>query len=197
MKARPTTLTGRNKAARVLWNIVCALLYRPTPSPLHAWRRMLLRCFGARIASGAHPYPKARIWAPWNLTMERNSCLANYVDCYSVDSIVIGQDAVVSQYTYLCAASHDYEDHRFPLITAPIRIGVRAWVAADVFIGPGVDVGDGAVVAARSTVVKDVAPWSVVAGNPARFVKFRQLGRNPGESPSHQMASGLETLPSR
>ena len=99
--------------------------------------------------------------------MEAHSCLADDVDCYCVASIRLGAHATVSQYSYLCAASHDHRDPSMPLIVAPIVIESYAWVAADVFIGPGVMVGEGAVVGARSTVIHDVAPWTVVAGSPA------------------------------
>jgi putative colanic acid biosynthesis acetyltransferase WcaF len=107
--------------------------------------------------------------------MDDFSCLGPEVDCYCVAPIRIGAHAVVSQYSYLCAASHDYERPDLPLITGPIRIEDGAWVAADVFIGMGVTVGAGAVVGARSSVYKDVAPWTVVGGNPARWIKQRVL----------------------
>ncbi len=61
------------------------------------------------------------------------------------------------------------------LITAPITINEGAWITAGVFIGPGVVIGEGAVVGARSSVFKDVAPWTVVGGNPAQFIKERVL----------------------
>ena len=160
-------VTLNDRLARLLWGAVRNTLYRFSPKILHGWRRFLLRSFGGRIGVGAHPYPRAKIWAPWNLTMEAHSCLADDVDCYSVAPITIGAHATVSQYSYLCAASHDYRDPAMPLIVAPIVIGSDAWVAADVFVGPGVKVGEGAVVGARSTVIDDVAPWSVVAGSPA------------------------------
>jgi putative colanic acid biosynthesis acetyltransferase WcaF len=160
-------VTGANRALRVLWGICWLILYRPSPRPLHAWRRLILRVFGARIAAGAHPYPAAKIWAPWNLTMGIASCLSDYVDCYSVAPITIAAYATVSQYSYLCSASHDYRDPSMPLVVAPIVIEVEAWVAAAAFIGPGVRVGEGAVVGAHSTVTQDVAPWTVVAGSPA------------------------------
>ena len=99
--------------------------------------------------------------------MEAHSCLANDVDCYCVAPIRVGAHATVSQYSYLCAASHDHRDPSMPLIVAPIVIEPYAWVAADVFVGPGVTVGEGAVVGARSTVIQDVAPWTVAAGSPA------------------------------
>jgi putative colanic acid biosynthesis acetyltransferase WcaF len=145
---------------------------------MHGWRRFLLRRFGARVAAGAHPYPRARIWAPWNLTMEAHSCLADDVVCYCVAPIRIGAHATVSQYSYLCSASHDYRVPEMPLIVAPIVIEPYVWVAADVFVGPGVKIGEGAVVGARSTVLHDVAPWTVVAGAPAtpRGVRSRFTG---------------------
>jgi putative colanic acid biosynthesis acetyltransferase WcaF len=129
---------------------------------------MILRLFGATVGAHAHPYPLARIWAPWNLTMDVASCLSDHVDCYSVAPITIGAYATVSQYSYLCTASHDYRDPTMPLVIAPITVGADAWVAAAVFVGPGVQIGPGAVVGARSTVTQDVAPWAVVAGSPPR-----------------------------
>lgn len=159
-------VTFRLRARRFVWNIVWLLLYRPSPRPFHAWRRWLLRAFGARIAAGANPYASVRIWAPWNLTMEAGSCLGDAVDCYCVAPVTIGAHATVSQYCYLCSASRDYREPSMPLVIAAIVIGAEAWVAADVFIGPGVAVGEGAVVGARSTVTQDVESWTVVAGSP-------------------------------
>lgn len=162
-----------NKLARALWGVVWLCLYRPSPTPLHGWRRFLLRAFGARIGRRAHPYPSARIWAPWNLSMGDDSCLSHSVDCYCVDQVTLGARATVSQYSYLCTASHDYTLRSLPLVTAPIVIGADAWITADVFIGPGVHVGDGAVIGARSTVTRDVPAWRVVAGSPPREVAHR------------------------
>ncbi|HLF97416.1 MAG TPA: putative colanic acid biosynthesis acetyltransferase [Methylococcaceae bacterium] len=107
--------------------------------------------------------------------MEEHSCLADNVDCYCVAPIAIGAHATVSQYSYLCSASHDYTLPDLPLTSAPIVIGNGAWVAADVFVGPGVTIGEGAVVGARSSVFRNVEPWTVVAGNPARKIRDRIL----------------------
>ena len=163
----------RSKMGRALWNAVWLLLYRPSPVPFHAWRRFLLRCFGARIAVGARIYPRCRIWAPWNLTMERDSCMANDVDCYSVSPVKLGAQAIVSQYTYLCTASRDYNDPDFGLITKAIEVGDYAWVGAQAFIGPGVKIGEGAVIGATASVYHDVPEWCVVSGNPARLITRR------------------------
>lgn len=142
---------------------------------MHCWRRFLLRCFGAKIGSGAHPYPTAVIWAPWNLEMGDNSCLSHHVDCYNVAKISIGKGSTVSQYSFLCSATHDYTKDSFPLLVAPISIGDHAWITADVFIGPGVNIGEGAVINARSSVFADVEPWVVAKGNPARAYKTRVI----------------------
>jgi putative colanic acid biosynthesis acetyltransferase WcaF len=171
---QPIILTAKNRLGRVLWGLVWNLLYRTSPRPLHSWRRGLLRLFGAKVGIGACPYPQAKIWAPWNLTMSDHSCIADYVDCYCVAAISIGSHATVSQYSYLCTGSHDFLDASMPLIAAPIIIEAHAWLAADVFVGPGVKIGSGSVVAARSTVIQEVLPWIVVGGSPAK-----QIGERP------------------
>lgn len=181
IKPRVQHLSPGNKLARALWNLVWLLLYRPSPVLLHGWRRFLLRLFGAKIGKPAYLYPSARIWAPWNLEMGDYSTLADGVDCYCVDKVKIGSSSTVSQYSYLCTASHDYNDPsimhqpQMPLITTPITLGDRVWITADVFIAPGVSIGDGTVVLARSSVFKDLPPWIVAAGSPAVIQKKREL----------------------
>lgn len=162
-----------DRVRRAVWQIAWALLYRTTPNPLHGWRRFVLRCFGAKIGAGAHPYPSARIWAPWNLVMEADSCLANECDCYNVAPVILRRNCIVSQKAYLCTASHDAADPGFALTGAPIEIGPYAWVAASAFVGPGVTMAGGSIAAAKAVVVKDVAAGIVVAGNPAREVSDR------------------------
>lgn len=167
----PSPHSRTNKAMRMLWRVVWVLAYRPSPTVFHGWRRFLLRTFGAKIANNAYPHPSVRIWAPWNLEMGALSCLGPHVDCYCVDRVMIGTRTTISQYTFLCTATHEYRSAHMPLVTSPIVVGDRAWVAADAFIGPGVTIGEGAVVGARSSVYRDVEPWTVVAGNPARIMK--------------------------
>jgi putative colanic acid biosynthesis acetyltransferase WcaF len=160
--------------ARVAWGVVYLMLFRFTPAPCFAWRRMLLQLFGAKLAPSVHIYPSARIWAPWNLTMESRACLAQEVFCYNIDQVFLGADSTVSFRSHLCAAGHDINDPARPLVTGPIRIERGAYVFADAFIGMNVTVGEGAVVAARSVVVRSVAPFDVVGGNPARVISRRQ-----------------------
>jgi putative colanic acid biosynthesis acetyltransferase WcaF len=166
-----------NQCARALWGLVGACLFRPTPRlpGFWAWRRLILRLFGAKLGRGVKVYASARIWAPWNLEIGDHGVIGPWTDIYSVDRVVLGPGAWVSQYAFLCTAGHDVTDPARALTTAPIRIGANAWVAAGVFVGPGVTVGEGAVLAARACVVRDVKAGQVVGGNPARLLKRRRL----------------------
>jgi len=163
-----------SKALRGVWGLVWLVFYRPSPRPLHGWRRLLLRCFGASIGRRAMPYPSATIWAPWNLVMGDDSVMGDGVDCYSVARIEIGDHASVSQRAFLCSASRDIDDPDHPLMTAPITIAAYGWVAAESYVGPGVTVAQGGVVAARAVALRDVPAWTVVAGNPARPIRERK-----------------------
>lgn len=195
-KLRRTYFSLGNKLARAVWNGVWLLLYRPSPVFLHGWRRFLLRLFGAKIGRGAHPYPSAKIWAPWNLTMGAHSCLSHQVDCYSVDKIILGAHSIVSQYSFLCTASHDYTDPTMPLTTAPITLGKRVWITADVFVAPGVTISDGAVIIARSSVFHDIEPWTVASGNPAQPVKPRRFDSATPLAQVRHLSLGREGKPS-
>ena len=165
-----------SKMLRLLWHIIWLALFQSSPrGAFYGWRRLLLRTFGAQIGTGANILPSCRIWAPWNLKMGDHSCLSENVDCYSVDSIYIGSNVVVSQGASLCTASHDIGSPIMELTHSPIAIEDNVWVAARAFIGPGVTIREGAVVAACAVVAKDVESWTVVGGNPAEFIKKRVL----------------------
>lgn len=142
-RCRKMNLSVSNNTFRAIWGCVWLLFFRTSPRPFHWWRCFLLRLFGAKLGLGVHPYPSARVWAPWNLERGDHSCLSEHVDCYCVDKIRIGAHSTISQYSFLCSASHDYLRHEFPLMSAPIVFGDWAWITADVFIAPGVEIGDG------------------------------------------------------
>jgi len=167
----------KSKIARTLWNVVWLLLFRPTPrgNLFRPWRIALLKLFGARVRWSSNVLPSCRIWQPWKLTMGAYACLSEDVDCYTVDEIVIGDQATVSQGVKLCCASHDITSKIMELTYRPIAINANAWVAGWAIILPGVTIGEGAVVAAGAVVTKDVEPWAVVGGNPAKVIKMRVL----------------------
>lgn len=171
-----------NRLYRATWTVVWMVLFVTSPKPLHWWRRWILRVFGAEIGRGAVIHSSVKIWAPNRLTMEESACLGPNVDCYNVGGIVLGCGCVVSQYSYLCGAGHDYGSLRMPLVPGRISVGRHAWIGADVFVGPGVSIGAGAVVGARSSVFSDIEPWVVAVGSPARAIKVRVMneGRESG-----------------
>ena len=165
----------RHRALRAAWGLTWWLLATWTPPPLHRWRRLLLRLFGAHIHPSARVYGRARIWYPPNLTMHAHAVLGPGANCYCMAPVSIGEKTVVSQGAQLCAGTHNIADPDFQLVTRPITIGPGAWVAADAFIGPGVTVGEGAVIGARAVLFKDAEAYGVYAGNPAKLIKRRQF----------------------
>lgn len=163
----------KNRVARLIWAIIYTLFFQSSPRPFYEWRSFLLRCFGAKIGKGCHVYPKARIWAPWNLVMADYAGMADDVNCYSMAIVSLGTKVVVSQGTYLCTGTHDYEDPSFQLYAKPISISDNVWLCAESFIHPGVTIGEGSVIGARSVVTKDMPAWTVCAGNPCKPIKPR------------------------
>lgn len=168
------TFTLQNRLRRGLWAVVYILAFRYTPKPMRAWRVFLLRRFGAQIGKGCVVHATVSIWAPWNLVMDDESCLAERVICYSMATIRLGKRAVVSQGAHLCSGTHDYNDPLFHLFAKPITIGAKAWVCADAFVGPGVKIGEGAVLGARAVAMRHIPEWTVWSGNPAVKVKERK-----------------------
>ena len=167
----------RNKIERTLWHFVWLVAFHPSPRVgiFKRWRIAILKLFGARVAWTSNVMPSCRIWQPWNLAMGEYACLGENVDCYSVDRIVLGDQATVSQGVKLCTASHDIASEVFELAHRPIEIKAGAWVAGWSIVLPGVTVGEGAVIGAGAVVAKNVEPWTVVGGNPAKFIKKRVL----------------------
>ncbi|WP_031527747.1 WcaF family extracellular polysaccharide biosynthesis acetyltransferase [Dyadobacter crusticola] len=161
-----------NRLARLGWS-AAGIFFKWSPKPLHSWRSFMLRCFGAKVGRGVHIYPRVKIWAPWNLVLEDECGVANGVILYSQEKITIGRRAVISQGTHVCTGTHDYEQKGFPLITKPIYIGDQVWIAADAFIHPGVRIGEGCVIGARSVVSKDMPEWTICSGHPCKPVKPR------------------------
>jgi putative colanic acid biosynthesis acetyltransferase WcaF len=142
---------------------------------MHRWRSFVLRFFGARLGRGCRIYPGATIWAPWNLVCADEVSVANHVNLYNQAPIELGYRCIISQNSHLCTGTHNYRSPQFELMASPITIGRHAWVCADVFIGPGVTIGDGAVIGARAVVVRDMPEWTVCAGHPCKPIKPREM----------------------
>ncbi len=167
------------KIKRAVWNITAAVLFRPFVTPLfRKWRVALLRLFGAKIEWDANVYASVRIWAPWNLQMGHRACMGPDVICYNQDWVILEDDAIVSQYSYLCTAGHDVSHANTAdsgLITAPIILRSKSWIGSRAFISMGVEIGQYAIVGATASVYKDVDEYMIVGGNPAKVIRRREL----------------------
>jgi putative colanic acid biosynthesis acetyltransferase WcaF len=163
---------------RFAWNIVQATLIRLSPGRAMAWRRLWLRLFGAKVGKLSGIRPTTRIVHPWLLTLKDFVMLGDGVTVYNLGRVTICEHTVISQNTHLCAGTHDYTRPDLPLIRSTITIGRGVWVCADAFIGPGVTIGDNAVIGARAVVVNNIEPGVVATGNPAKAVKPRDMKRD-------------------
>jgi putative colanic acid biosynthesis acetyltransferase WcaF len=162
---------------RVLWG-VGSIAFRFSPRTSFGWRRFLLRSFGAKIGAHVNTYPSTRIYFPWNLIVGDWSAIGEDAFIYNPGPVTLGEKVTISHRAQLCAGTHDYTQPDLPLLTPPINIRDQAWICADAFIGPGVTVGEGAIIGARAVTMKNVEPWTIVAGNPAVKIKRRVLETN-------------------
>ncbi len=170
----PPGFRGRSALNVQLWWIVQALLFHPSPQAMYGWRAFLLRCFGAKIGKNVIIRPSASVTYPWKVAIGDYSWIGDEVVLYSLGSITIGNHSVVSQRSYVCAGSHDIRHLSFTITGVPVEIGDECWIASDVFLCPGVSVGSGTVVGARSTVTRSLPGGIIAMGSPARKVGDRQ-----------------------
>ena len=148
----PETFRGKNAIVVQLWWLAEAILFHTSPQIFYGWRRWLLRLFGAKVGKGVILRPSVRITYPWKVTIGDYSWIGDNAELYSLGDITIGKNVVVSQKSYLCTGSHRHDLESFDIFQKPIFIEDEAWIATDVFVGPGVTIGKGAVIGARSTV---------------------------------------------
>jgi putative colanic acid biosynthesis acetyltransferase WcaF len=163
---------------RFSWQWTQRLLIRPSFRRSHNWRRFLLNQFGAKIHHTSATKATTHIWHPWLFEMGQYSILSEGVTVYNLGQVTIGSHTVLSQDVYLCAGTHDHTQANLPLLKPSITIGSGVWICAGAFIGPGVTIGNNAVIAARSVVVKDVPQGMIVGGNPAKVIKAREMVRD-------------------
>jgi len=169
----PKDFRGKSKIAVQLWWIIQATLFGCSPQFAYGWRRFLLRSFGARIGKHVIVRPSARITYPWKLIIGDYSWIGDDVVLYTLGEIEIGSNTVVSQRSYLCTGTHDYQSSDFRIYAEKITIGSKCWLATDVYVAPGVTIGDQTVVGARSSVFKDLPENMICIGNPVKPIKPR------------------------
>lgn len=170
---RPAFPLG-NRMRRLLWTVCWTLLYRSSPRIAHPWRAALLRLFGAELGPDCHFYPGSRVWAPWNLQCEDHVAAADGVEIYNPSPLHLGSHVILSQGSYVCGATHDFNDPDFPLLAYRMRIEAYAWICARASVGPGIHVAEGAVLGLGSVATHDLRAWTVYSGHPAAAVRARE-----------------------
>jgi len=164
---RSEKYTRGELVGRFLW-AACTPLFRWSPRLCWGWRRFMLRLFGAKIGVQVHIHPSARIFLPWNLEIGDWSSVGFEALLYNLGPMKVGEGVTISQRAHLCGGTHKFREAAMPLVRASISVGDEAWICADAFVGPGVTIGDRAVVGARAVVMRNVDAGKIVAGNPAR-----------------------------
>ncbi|NND25708.1 MAG: colanic acid biosynthesis acetyltransferase WcaF [Flavobacteriaceae bacterium] len=169
----PEDFRGRSKLSVQLWWLVYAVFFRPSPQVCYGWRRFLLRSFGAQIGKKVIIRPTAQITYPWKVTIGDYSWIGDEVVLYSLGDIEIGDHTVISQRSYICTGTHDYQSEDFRIYAEKITIGSKCWLATDVYVAPAVHIEDLVVVGARSSVFHDLPKGKICIGSPAKPVKDR------------------------
>ena len=171
----PANFRGRPAWYVQSWWIIQSTLFGCSPQMFYAWRRWLLRRFGAKIGEGVIIRPTARLTFPWKVTIGDHAWIGDHVVLYSLGEITIGPNAVISQKSYICTGSHDPFVPTFDIFAKPISIGAESWIATDVFVAPGVTIGPGALIAARSAVFTNIPPATIARGTPAKVIGPRTM----------------------
>lgn len=171
----PPGFRGRSAFIVQLWWIVQGTLFASSPQFMYGWRNWLLRLFGAKVGAKVIVRPSVKVTYPWKVSIGDYAMIGDDVVLYSLGEIEIGHNSVVSQRTYIAAASHDYSQIDFPIYAKKVIVGNQVWITTDVYIGPGVTIGDGTVVGARSSVFKDLPAGMICMGSPCVPIKIREM----------------------
>ena len=182
MKFNPESVERRigcDKWLERIWEAVRMIAFPCSLFNMRRWRIFWLKCgqhlsnSSAEISWRSSVARLSRIDRPWNVSIGDCATICNGAWLYALNKIMIGRWAIVGEDVKLLTGTHDVDSPSFHLVTAPICIGDMAWIATGAIVLPGVTIGEGAVVGAGAVVTKSVAPWTVVAGNPAKVIRQR------------------------
>jgi acetyltransferase-like isoleucine patch superfamily enzyme len=176
MTAFMSALRGRLRSGA--FDIYLAACNALLAMPGHAFRRLVMRrLVRATLGEGTAIERRVRVQTKGGLTIGKGCNVNSGTVLDGRGGLVIGSLVNISPDATILTAQHDVASPAFDGQTAPTRVADRAWVSTRAIVLPGTTVGEGAVVAAGAVVSKDVAPWTIVAGNPAR-----EIGRRPQDA---------------
>jgi putative colanic acid biosynthesis acetyltransferase WcaF len=165
----------RERLKILSWEFCWTILCQWTPKPANAWRILVLKAFGAQLAPRVFVHQRARITAPWRVSIGPRSAIGDRAHLYALGPISIGQDVTIAQESYLCTGTHDFNSIALPLLVRKITVEADAFIGLRAIILPGVTIGERVIVGAGAIVSKDVQADLIVAGIPAKTIGRRQL----------------------
>lgn len=163
---------------RILWTFG-KFFFRNSPRIAFGYRNAILRIFGAKVGKHVHIYSSAIIWFPWNLEIGDWSAIGEDTLIYNLGRVTIDEKVTISHRVHVCAGTHDYTNPSLPLLRPEIHFGSQSWICANAFVGPRVYIGEGAIIGAGAVMMKDAESWGIYAGNPAKYIKTRELKKLP------------------
>jgi putative colanic acid biosynthesis acetyltransferase WcaF len=166
---------GRPLIVGVLWYFLGRHLLTTSLLPFSCIKRGLLRLFGATVGQHVVVKPGVKVKFPWRLHIGEHSWIGEDVWIDNLAEVTIGSNTCISQGVYLCTGNHNWRQTSFDLQPAPITLGNKVWVAAQVKVGPGVQINDGSVVTLGSVVTGSLPAYGIYRGNPAVLVGPRVI----------------------
>lgn len=142
--------------------------------PSRHFRRFVDRLMGVRIGSGSFLFRRSEILFPKGLSIGDNSTIGWFSLLDARGGIRIGNNVTIASYVKFVTGSHDINSSQFEAQFLPITVGDYVWICTGAMVCQNVTIGEGAVVAAGAVVVKNVDPYTVVGGVPAKKIGERK-----------------------
>lgn len=137
-------------------------------------RRWFYQLLGAKLGEMCFPSRRVEVLLPKGLILGDRVTIGWFAELDARGGIRIGHDTNISAHVKLITGSHDVNDPNFTADFLPIHIGHHCWIGTGAIVLQGVTIGDGAVVAAGAVVTKDIEPWTIVGGIPAKKIGERK-----------------------
>lgn len=163
-----------NRLGNILLELGVYLLHLVGSLPCHIIRRFFYRLSGIKIGRGSTIHMGARFYDPRNIVIGEDSIIGEFAVLDGRDKLMIGDHVDIASEVMIYNSKHDINDPDFKAINGKVIIEDYVFIGPRVIIMPGVTIGKGAVVAAAAVVTKDVAPYTVVGGVPARIIGERK-----------------------
>jgi len=158
----------------ILLEFEISLLHLVGCLPSHHLRRFFYRLGGIKIGRGSSIHMGATFYSPSNISIGEDTIVGERVVLDGRDKLIIGNHVAIASEVMIYNSEHNINDDNFQAIEAPVVIDDYVFIGPRAIILPGVEIGKGAVIAAGGVVTKDVPPFAVVGGVPAKIIGERK-----------------------